>query len=294
MKKLLAILILIAPIFALDIGEIIGGKLSYGPVTNITGPSTNLVTNVVTGVYVGTVGETSYMRAYDNSYDISFTGVLALSLLGSGPGGLDTGTLSTNALYAVYVIADSHRKNRSNTTLIISTNLVTPFLPTNAAGLKYAWNIYRRVGAVRTYSTNAAHTNVIPFFQVGNGRSRTMTYLGGSPYTSVAVAALGTNTTFMSASLASLVPVDCEVSLAVGYFQGGTNGLGGIHLRSKSSDFVDDNGSYRFSLGVSGTGPDNIARGVVLMPCANRAILYRVFAVENVASFNVAAYRDEL
>lgn len=292
-KSIFAIIILCAFAFSLDIGDIIGGRLGYGPVTNITGPSTNLTTNVATGVYVGSTGETSMMRAADNSYDITFSGVLALSLLGSGPGGLDAGSLSTNALYAVYVVADSHRKNKSNTTVILSTNLVTPFLPTNASGIRYAWNIYRRVGAVRTYSTNSAHTNVIPFVQVGNGRSRTMAYLGDSAFTLVP-SVLGTNTTFTSASLATLVPVDCEVSIAVGLLQGGTNGLGSVQLRSKASDLSTDNGSFRFSSGVSGSGPDNIQRGVIAIPCNSRAVLYRVFSAENVASFNVASYRDEL
>jgi hypothetical protein len=106
-----------------------------------------------------------------NVNDIVVSSAVALTITSSGAGGLDTGALANNTLYAVYAIGSSNNQLGNGQpysaypgTVIMSLSFTTPVLP-------FGYDMFRRIGAVRI--DTAA---VRKFEQVGLGNSRTVWY----------------------------------------------------------------------------------------------------------------------
>jgi len=281
-------------------GGIIGARMSLqesGSLvsTNVDGATTNIRPNTWTNrVPVGDTGKRSSLRDYSNTYTIEFDGVLTLTPHATGVGGLDSGTLNSNILYAVYVIGQSKGRGRSNVSVIMSTNLVRPTLSTNASGKYLAWDTWRRVGAVRTHWTNGGITNISPFVQTGQGRERTMWYNTAATLNALTAGNSGTNTVFTSVDASGFIPIDCEAIITAAIVQGTTNSAAGVALKPSAGYSLAENVSAVGSKVLNVDGANVQAVFNVRIPVVSRAFLYYVLDDDDVASFAVAGYVDEL
>lgn len=107
----------------------------------------------------------------------------------NGINGLDTGTLGTNTLYAVYVIADSRYRLPTAAIMALGSQSA-PIMP-------FGYDSYRKIGYV--WSINP--TTLANCYTVGESNSRKMM----SAYNPVLVTA-GTSTTFDFVSASTYVP----------------------------------------------------------------------------------------
>lgn len=285
---------------SLEQGEIIGAGMSLqesGTLvsTNIVGANTNITTNTWTNrVLLGETGKWSRLRDVSNTYTIEFNGTLILTPHTTGVGGLDSGTLASNRLYAVYVIGQSKGRGRSNVSAIMSTNLVHPVLSTNASGKYLAWDTWRRVGAVRTHWTNGGITNISPFVQTGLGRERTMWYNTAATLNALTAGNGGTNTVFTSVDASGFIPIDCEAIITAAIVQGTTNSAAGVALKPSAGYDSTENVS---AVGIKVLNVADVNAQAcfnVRLPVVSRAFLYYVLNTADVASFVVAGYVDEL
>lgn len=96
-----------------------------------------------------------------NPVSASSTATITSTL--SGVGGIDTGTIAVDTLYAIYAIGDSRGFNAG--AAIFSASFSGPQMP-------MGYDVYRYIGTVRT--TDPAI--FLPFDQVGNGKDRWMYY----------------------------------------------------------------------------------------------------------------------
>ena len=129
-------------------------------------------------------------RARDSSdtNDIIMNSAAVINVRNNGALGLDTGTLAPNTFYAVYVIGDSNAYGVP--TVILSANLTSPQLPLN-------YDMYRRIGIVKSDATAAPNTLILEFWQTG----KKMWY--GAPISVLAATAAAA---FTAQSLAVAVP----------------------------------------------------------------------------------------
>lgn len=111
---------------------------------NATTPTT------VLNVSAGAARNSSSSAVSTNVNDIILDSAVTISLAASGAGGIDTGTVAANTLYAVYVIGSSvDMENWSNpnptygVSALLSTSFTQPYLPKG-------YDMYRRIGAVGT------------------------------------------------------------------------------------------------------------------------------------------------
>lgn len=148
----------------------------------------------------------------------------------NGAGGLDTGTIANSSLYAIYVIASSCNSHINlppspqeslavppfttpdltspvvqdgyyvQANVIISLSFTNPLLP-------YGFDMFRRIGAVRT--DGSAH--FLPFSQTGFDKDRIVTL--GSGGVNVLTAGAQTGTYASIGSLAALVPPRAEQAI---------------------------------------------------------------------------------
>lgn len=103
---------------------------------------------------------TGSCRSQNNAIDIILPSILTADISASGAGGLDTGTVSSNTLYAVHVISDY--AGNSNTLLSLSNT--SPSLPSGYVVFRHIFWIY--------YGTST----IVPFQQVGIGNDREFHY----------------------------------------------------------------------------------------------------------------------
>jgi hypothetical protein len=96
-------------------------------------------------------------RDSTNINDIIIPAALTINVRNNGPLGLDTGVLAANTFYAVYAIGSSI--NTNDMSVLISANLTTPTLPLN-------YDMYRRIGCIKSDGTAAPNTLILPFWQV--------------------------------------------------------------------------------------------------------------------------------
>jgi len=128
-------------------------------------------------------------RDSTNVYVISSTASIAVSNVISGLGGLDTGTVAANTLYAVYIVGDAI--TGLETSAMISTNMTTPLLP-------YGYNVFRKIGYIRTDATS----DFLLGYWSGNNNSRLFMY--DAPIATAVTA--GAATTDTAVTLATFVP----------------------------------------------------------------------------------------
>lgn len=107
-------------------------------------------------------------RSSDDVNDIILnTGVTINARANGQINRLDTGTLAADTLYAVWAVGDSSQNNTPGA--VISTSFTQPTLP---AG----YDMYRRIGAVKTAATAAPNAVILAFRQVGYSTDRWMWY----------------------------------------------------------------------------------------------------------------------
>lgn len=134
---------------------------------------------------------------------------------------LDIGTLAANTLYAVYVIGDSNGYNAAGA--VISTSFTQPTLP-------FGYDMFRRIGAVRTNGTAAPNTLFLDFTSRGDGVERDYWYAAAI---ATAVTA-GNATTFTEVLLTGFVPPVASVAVIKATLTPGTAG-DSVALRSHDS-----------------------------------------------------------
>ena len=153
----------------------------------------------------------------------AFTKTFANWAVGSGNGGLDTGSIATNTWYHVYVI---QRPDTGVVDVLISLSATAPTFPTN-------YTKKRRIGSVKTDAT----PNIIPFFAQPDG-----TFLWGT------MPALDQNTAnpgTAAITVTTAVPTGVEVE--------------GIYNTAFSFTNQAQNGFLLSSLDVADTAPATAA-----------------------------------
>lgn len=146
---------------------------------NIPSPN-NLSVNIIQGA----------CRDSTNVNDIVSNSSINISVTANGINGLDTGTLTTNTVYAVHIIGDS--SNYHPAAALIS---LSPLFPTMPVG----YDMYRRIGWITTETVSSV-IQPKTMWQSGTGTSRTYYY--NNP---ISVLSGGTATTFTNVSLANAV-----------------------------------------------------------------------------------------
>lgn len=111
--------------------------------------------------------------------------------------GNTTGNIVINTLYYVFVIGDSN--SVQPTAGLLSLSATAPLLP-------FGYDMFRRVGAVKSDNTAAPGCLILKFAQAGNGSSRWMYY-------SKPINVLPSNNTHA----AEYTDVDCSASVPAGY-----------------------------------------------------------------------------
>jgi len=176
-----------------------------------------------------------------NVNDIVLASAVSINNTTNGANGLDTGSVANSTMYAVYLIGDS--TGYQATAGIMSADFDSPLLP-------FGYDMYRRVGAVRTDGT----ADNLLFWQNGVGQSR-------SYYYDVGISELsgGSSTTYAEVDLATSVPpIATNVLFAVTYTPNGATDVAEfIPFGSTATT-----GVVRFGYGVAGAQV-----GMATIPC---------------------------
>lgn len=128
-------------------------------------------------------------RDSKNVYDIITSATITINAAVNGINGLDTGSLSTNKTYAIFVIGDSTNKNSAAT--LLSLSATAPTLP-------FGYDSFRRIGWARTDGSS----HFLLYYVVGNGTHRS--YFWDSM---ISVLSAGIATSFTAIDLSAAVPV---------------------------------------------------------------------------------------
>lgn len=125
-----------------------------------------------------------------NVQNVTVTAPLTVNSALSGEGGLDTGTIAANTLYAIYLIGDSryYKPTAGMFSLAASTYPTMPF----------GYDSYRLIGYVAT----DVSSNFIKQYVSGTGNSRVIT-LDAPP----AILTAGAQTSYTNVSVGAFVPV---------------------------------------------------------------------------------------
>src|SRR5215475_1653183 len=187
----------------------------------------------------------------------TYTKTFAAWAVGTGNGGLDTGSIANNTWYHVYII---ERTDTSVVDVLISTSATTPTMPTN-------YTVKRRVGSIKTDAT----PNIITFNQNGDtfvwntivaewnttnpGATAVTVTLAGVPPGVVTEAILNSSITFGTSTskmlITSLASADTTPSASAFTFNvsGGSAGLargGQVRVNTNTSQQI------RYRLDASG------------------------------------------
>lgn len=173
-------------------------------------------------------------RDSTNTDDIVLQSAVTINVGTNGVNGLDTGTFAINSFYHVFVIGSSLGANPeididtqvstlANGTTILSGTVVSEgsvtqptwsvnnnyqpagliSLSATAPQLPKGYDMFRRVGTIKSDATAAPNTEILPFWQenTGNGTNRRMWY--DAP---ISAKGAGAAAAFTAASLAVAVP----------------------------------------------------------------------------------------
>lgn len=127
-------------------------------------------------------------RDSTNTFQIVSNDVININITNLGINGLDFGTVTTNALYCVYVIADAF--NGLPPAGLISSSATSPVMPDG-------YNIFKLIGYVRTDGSS----NIMKGYWSGNGTNRSFVY-------DLEIIALsgGAATSYTAVSLSNKIP----------------------------------------------------------------------------------------
>lgn len=133
-------------------------------------------------------------RDSTNTNDIISNNNITINTLVNGVNGLDTGTIATNSVYAVYIIGDSSDYHPT-AGLVSLAPITTQFAPVMPSG----YDLYRRIGVLLTNTTTG--TTIVPMFQLGSGSTRSYYLVATLPALTA-----GNATTFTPVTLQNIVP----------------------------------------------------------------------------------------
>jgi hypothetical protein len=124
------------------------------------------------------------------TYQLSSTAVMKASLLVSGLGGIDTGTVAASSVYAVYMVSDPVSAQPSG--IMFSLSLVQPLLP-------FDYSAYALLGFIATDSSS----HILPGVWSDNDAARRL-FIFDAPQATAVTA--GAATSYTAVSLAKWVP----------------------------------------------------------------------------------------
>jgi len=230
---------------------------------------------------------------------ITITPSYIISTTQSGALGVDvlpTAGVAANTLYYVYAIANSNNTNADQpgfdpanlASVMLSLSASAPTLPRN-------YDMYRRIGCVRTDAT-AAPSHIIPFFQdaSSNSANRTMTYCTDGVADLIALNA-GSDNAYTAVPLTGLMPplattVTFRAALtpnAAGdtLFLRPTNALAGLQTTAGTARLSGDVAAVVHQDMIS--VQTNVAAGVT-------SVDYKLTVNTDVATLVLQSYVDEL
>jgi len=211
----------------------------------------------------------------DDSFNMILDASITVDIGISGAGGLDTGSESSDAWYAVYLIMDSTEVNTAKGLFSLSSS--SPTMPSG-------YDAFRRVGWVR----NNSSSNFLKFYQVGNGNKKWMFYI--TTKSDVAVLSSGSATTFTTVNLSSFVPSTSNF-VSFLYALDTFTTAGDVGFRIPGSTVSREN-----SLSFVQPGANTIGCqiGNLEMPVKNQEIEYEVDNSNDDMSLYIRGYIDDL
>jgi hypothetical protein len=264
---------------ALQDGFEVAGKLNLLKKTGSMG-AMDLSGLVISWVSASTIAiATGAARATDNFADIVVLDTLSVDLTVSGAGGLDTGAEAANTTYFIWILGDSLGVNQP-----VAVASLSSFQPTLPAG----YDLQRRIGAIR----NNAGSNIIKFYQRGDGRTRTVWY--DDDLANLNVLTGGSAIAFTNVSLTGFVPsTSGNVHLLAGFLApAAPAGAATDQLQLRPDGAVGADGPWNFQPGNTLAAAQ---RFQLEMPCATTQIIeYRVTDADDDADLWVLGYDDEL
>lgn len=218
-------------------------------------------------------------RDSTNINDITLSATATISVRSSAVvNGLDTGTFAANTMYAVYVIGDSTGNNASGG--LISASFVAPTLPGG-------YDMFRRIGAIKSNATAAPNTLVLGFVQ-GNGRWM---------YYKLPIQVLNAGTNH-----AEYTDVDCSASVPAGFakmlaidMDFNANAAADVALLEAGPHVAGDivAGFQQVEVIAPVAGAAAHTRLPVILPCGSTGfIAFQISA--GALSLNLNGYQDQL
>jgi hypothetical protein len=203
-----------------------------------------------------------------------------ISVRNNGVNGLDVGVLAANSYYNVFVIGSSTAGDVGGfefvpVACLLSLSATNPALPVG-------YDMFRRVGTIRTDATAAPNTLVLGFTQTGVTQSRTMWY-----NTAIEVKAVGFAAAFTAQNISAAVPalatdVNFEVRL--------TPNAAGNFVAIRPTGSASAVGTAL----MSGSAAGVLKIDDIRCPCnATPSIDWKTDAASNV-TLNVISYVDQL
>jgi hypothetical protein len=178
----------------------------------------------------------------------------------------------------VLVIADSTGVNAPAALLV----------PEGTAFSQTGYDVFRRVG----YARNNGTSNILKFFQGGDGNTRFLFY--DEPAATLAMLINGNATAFADVSLAAVVPPIGRATVYLGVaFENagaGTAATDEILLRPKGSTVATP--AIRMAPGVGLTQKQK--QNMLMFVDATQTLQYQVSAANDAADIAVVGYYDEL
>lgn len=254
-------------------------------------PSISLVANHLDGLHMSNDGlvpdeildiSVGTCRDVDDTINITVSGVLSPTITVGGAGGLDTGVVTSNLWYAVFVIADTTGVNSPDGLFSLSATA-----PTMPAG----YDVKRRIGWVRTDGTS----DIVAFEQpTSEGRSRWVYERREQQ-----VETTGTATTFTNTTTAASTMVPETATRQQVHIRSTKSGGGAQTSRTEVvPDGWDETAGAHFwqaRSGFGGTG-DPTSTNTVEMPVGpSRLLRYQVAPSGSaIADIFIAGYEDTL
>lgn len=209
-------------------------------------------------------------RDSTNVNDIVISSAVTLNAAVNGVNGLDTGSLTTNTLYALYAVGDSTNNNHAG--VVLSLNQSAPLLPVG-------YDMYRLIGYVRTDGSSLFLTG----YWTGSANERTFVY--DVPIATAITA--GASATYAPVTLTTFVPAVQNVlaRMEINW----TANAAGDTLALQPFNAVGD--TLKYIAGVAGASAHTLVREYVQAQLSSGApkINYKVSA--GTVALNVAGYQ---
>jgi len=231
----------------------------------------------VQSVRVGEAGVVSTVVDSKGNFPIVWDGDHVANMAVVGPGGRQTGTAETpNTWYQVLVIADSKGVNPVDVLLV----------PDGTAFNEPGYDLFRRVGWVRNNNVS----NILKFFQVGDGNVRVMAYDADALVTAVLL--FGSATVFTDIDCSTVVPPNGrrKITLEIAFDNSGGAGADVLMLRPKGS--AANSPLYQLAPGVLLSSIMIVNLDTLTDP--TQVIQYKVTQATDIVHMFMVAYEDEL